>query len=496
MVKTDRCTMVLLFNFAEPDWISVPCDKKLTSTLICTTPDKSNNSEYIRKYFQVSKVQYYTYCSNKNIAITGICYIFHWFYRKSNLQHFCKTMKAEPETTQNIMVVRKVFESLSLEDQFPPLVLETHKNTISVLKFQRSLNKVTYRIKTVAISQARGLGVCKYGKLNILIRLNLFICTKGGYISSQNICDGIEDCQFDKSDEENCTCSIQKNIYPNCKIILNRKLKICSEMYYMTFNGNCKKYTHFDKPNYHRYNRIVSSEESKLGLAGNRTLLQNQTLKCKNGAQIKLMFLDDLKFDCGSNGEDEPILMNLLKSDTYLTCEDSSMLPCKEGHSKCYFIHDICVYKLDINVNLFPCQNGGHLHECINFECNSMYKCRDSYCIPWLYVCDGKWDCPDGDEEDQILCTELQFCQNMYKCQKTTQKCLHLYSICDGKNDCPLGDDEQHCNLKYVQCPSECICLLMAISCYNVSTQTIYSKLVPFPIYLYFTHHHYFNGKN
>ena len=161
--------------------------------------------------------------------VTGICYIFHWFDRKSNLQHFCKTFEATRETIGNLTLLRQIFEPLSLEDQFPPLVLETHRKTTSVVKFRRSFNKVTYRIKTVRISESRGFGVCKYRKLNrsILIGLNLFLCTKGGYISSLNICDGIRDCQFDISDEENCTCGI-KQTQPNCKIIYTKKLKTCS----------------------------------------------------------------------------------------------------------------------------------------------------------------------------------------------------------------------------------------------------------------------------
>ena len=259
-------------------------------------------------------------------------------------------------------------------------------------------------------------------------------------------------------------------------------------MYYMTFKGNCKKYTYFNTLIDYHHSSVVSSEKSNLRLPGNRTSFHNQTFQCKSGTQIKLMFLNDLKFDCGPNGEDEPILMNLLKTETYLTCKDPKMLPCLEGHSKCYFIHDICIYKLNINAHLIPCQNGGHLHDCIRFECNLMYKCRGSYCIPWLYACDGKWDCPNGDDEDQILCTGIEFCKYMYKCQKMTQRCLHFHNICDGKNDCPLGDDEQHCNLQHVYCPLECFCLLMAINCYDVSIQTIYSELQSLFLYISISH--------
>ena len=36
----------------------------------------------------------------------------------------------------------------------------------------------------------------------------------------------------------------------------------------------------------------------------------------------------------------------------------------------------------------------------IVFECPDTYfKCPGNYCIPFHYVCDGEWQCPDGQDE-------------------------------------------------------------------------------------------------
>ncbi len=41
------------------------------------------------------------------------------------------------------------------------------------------------------------------------------------------------------------------------------------------------------------------------------------------------------------------------------------------------------------------------------YECpDNYFKCPGNYCIPLHYVCDGEWQCPDG--EDEIQCGELQ----------------------------------------------------------------------------------------
>ena len=99
-----------------------------------------------------------------------------------------------------------------------------------------------------------------------------------------------------------------------------------------------------------------------------------------------------------------------------------------------------------------PCRNGGHLQSCKNFECNMKFKCAESYCIPWTYVCDGKWDCPEGDDElENPACGRNVNCIHMYRCRKTNNTCLHIGNVCDGINNCPLEDDKLFCDLKDVQ---------------------------------------------
>ena len=105
-----------------------------------------------------------------------------------------------------------------------------------------------------------------------------------------------------------------------------------------------------------------------------------------------------------------------------------------------------------------------------------MFKCCGFYCIPWSYVCDGKWDCPNGvDEASSQKCGSVNRCMNLYKC-RNYQICVHLGSICDSYNNCPLGDDELHCSIYHEKCPSICHCLLYAIRCYNTSLKTLYIR--------------------
>ncbi len=100
-----------------------------------------------------------------------------------------------------------------------------------------------------------------------------------------------------------------------------------------------------------------------------------------------------------------------------------------------------------------------------------MFKCPGYYCIPWKYVCNERWDCPEGiDESFRDTCQGDRDCKNLIKC-KQSNICIHFGDVCDGVQDCPLGDDEYFCSLHGRKCPNECQCLVFFIKCFKTSLQ-------------------------
>ena len=158
-----------------------------------------------------------------------------------------------------------------------------------------------------------------------------------------------------------------------------------------------------------------------VGKTEGRSTIDIKPFECDNGKLLDPTLLNDLVADCGPDAEDEPILKSLLTLNTYYPCIKPDMIPCREGHSKCYVFTDICAYKLSrVYKYIIPCRNGKHLQNCTMFECNMMFKCIKSYCILWTFVCDGKWDCPEGDGEILSgMCGKDLFCNKMYKCKGT-----------------------------------------------------------------------------
>ncbi|XP_048489163.1 uncharacterized protein LOC105397515 [Plutella xylostella] len=63
-------------------------------------------------------------------------------------------------------------------------------------------------------------------------------------------------------------------------------------------------------------------------------------------------------------------------------------------------------------------------------------QCGDGTCVLQDWVCDGKPDCPAGDDEAQCVSCE----RNEFRCGDDT--CIQQRWVCDGYADCAAGEDE------------------------------------------------------
>ncbi len=142
---------------------------------------------------------------------------------------------------------------------------------------------------------------------------------------------------------------------------------------------------------------------------------------------------------------------------------------CSYSSNKHFFVHEICSYVLGRKKLLVPCRHGEHLQSCVLFECNMKFKCPRSYCIPWNYACDGKWDCASG--RDELSCGSQRICAKMLRCTSSSA-CIVLGNACDGLKNCPLGEDEMFCHAKELKCPNFCTCLLYSVHCFHQHTTT------------------------
>ena len=453
---TNYCTLMLLSNLREPDWISTSCNERLLAFTVCRKMATTKGKYKISKY----KFASLYLCKSDHIIVNGKCYSFLWREFWNMTGQVCKYFKARGISMNEFTSFSHIFDAVSSVNMFPSFVIQKlSKKTIQVIHIHKLFNQVRFTAVQPNISEASGHVICNFNKIKTFIGINLFKCSKGGYIHHRYVCDGITDCPNDRIDEEFCICDQNKFIANKTNLCMKLKNNIsatqCTFNYYLEINGVCKKYDS---------NMLANKTETQPPLKGQSL----EKFICNSGKPLDASLVNDLVSDCGPEFEDEPaLLLSMNKTQTFV-CRQQE-IPCLEGHYKCFNITDICSYKLNIENNIIPCRNGGHLENCANFECNMMFKCHDSYCIPGTYVCDGKWDCPSGDDEDtKNICIQIRACQNMFKCRGKHHKCISVGKICDNKLDCLHYDDEMFCELKSIQCPISCNCLIFAITCNRV----------------------------
>eukprot|EP00057_Strongylocentrotus_purpuratus_P024487 XP_011678961.1 PREDICTED: G-protein coupled receptor GRL101-like [Strongylocentrotus purpuratus] len=196
-----------------------------------------------------------------------------------------------------------------------------------------------------------------------------FRCSDGSCISISFYCDSIPHCQ-DNSDESECA------------------LPPCTEDEFACDNGQCipvGKRCDFIS---HCYD---ASDEDGCVLE-----LFHSAFQCYDGSLFPRQVHCDGVIDCiGNTNEDESECAYSTSGDA---CDLATDITCSNG--ACASHTTRCLHELDEYGFFTGCRDVTHLRACGNFECPESYlKCPSSYCIPLRYRCDGKMDCPSGEDE-------------------------------------------------------------------------------------------------
>ena len=449
------CGEMLLYNLADPEWITIGCYEPLTEHTFCiSNPQKIKPNSKVNKLVEIKL--YKRLCILKN----DMCYNFQWHNKETTKNKLEKVRF----TIFNIEMFQYIFDAVRVE--LSPFIIQN-----AIVKYSKFGSFYHYETKKIYnISAAEGFVIYLHNSLSFELDGYTFKCSSQMYISIQFVCDGINDCSGDEAmNEKNCKCN-QTNDYPsNCKTLQSfHGRKTCSLFYIKTVDGHCHLYNYFMGPTDRSYYQSSTEEHQRLE-TNFHSSPENFTQKgfsCNNVVNISSLLVNDLVSDCGPEADDEPLLKSIATGNRS-HCINKNHIPCRKDHSKCFNISEICTYHLNHLKHLIPCRTGEHLENCGKFECNMMFKCPDYYCIPWSYVCDGVWDCPQGyDESIDNVCRQSGQCANLYKCRNASRS-LHVNDICNGNVECPLGDAEYFCKLCNITCPSHCQCLTFVLKFYH-----------------------------
>ncbi len=403
---TYRCTLMLLYNLASPEWININCPDGILKNVICAFQKNQEHSSPTPTNFDSS------FCPLSHLRKNSICILVVWSNKPdTNLERFPMTSTSSLnfvlQTVKLSPLMSTHEELVFVYDEFHEIYRKSHANIWNSVYVFRVYRRPTGRT-TAATS--------------------VFRCENRVHISPLKVCNNINDCG-DESDEMFWTCNSSSVVFfihdKTLRSQLNQQLVVPSE-----------NRTSDEGLSSHSFKNLYFPTE----------LQKNQSSSGKS-----------VVAETGSNAGNS---INEIDNRTF--CLYPGEHPCRSHQQECFNVSNVCVYTLGNENNIVPCSNGAHLINCRDFECNVMFKCHVYYCLPWKYVCDANWDCPRGVDESKFCLTRL--CKNMYKCTNTTI-CVHLHRVCDGSRDCKAGDDENFCKFKAQKCPFNCHCLLSTLLC-------------------------------
>ncbi len=419
-VSSERCTLLLASNLAEPEYLNLECNKKLLAHVVCDTAQGNKSLGKI-----TNKILHHSlFCSQNMISTKEHCHGFLWLSHKS--ADDCRT-KSFPVSSIDEKLFATIFKAVDVDNV---IFYINNVTVIYEIKCIKNIASERCQISDSNIKETHGFLVLKENKQLQIIGGNIFECKDSIFVSSTMRCDGHQDCP-NSADEVNCTCKSISDQLVSCQWVIDTQSHkgYCGPLFTKNSRGKC-----------------VQAVQS---IPNNKEYLNE---KCV------LMWHNELVHTILSEGK-------------LFLCELEFEFPCQPGLPVCFNISVICIFKVSQCGGVLPCPNGAHLRDCTSFECNANFKCDNSYCVPYKVLCNGIWDCLHGEDEACSSQQSLVWCKNMFQCKDAMNKCIHLGNVCDNFADCPLKDDEYSCSLTRVPCPKFCFCLTFSMFCPQVTEQ-------------------------
>ena len=218
---------MLITNLAKPEWITINCDEKLTTDVMCYIEDVTNLTTTTDL---PASVVFNANCIIKN----NKCFVFHWINR-----NYLKIQ--DDKSIKNVLDIESfkfLFDAVSAT--ISPILYSDYKYKVT---YQKYAGFYDFRVEKTN-ENSEGFVVSKLNPVSLMkVGLNTFKCEKNVFISITLLCNGHNDCSGqDPLDEIGCECDSQVANMTKCKSkIKGIGLKMCS-YFLQAVNNSCHVY--------------------------------------------------------------------------------------------------------------------------------------------------------------------------------------------------------------------------------------------------------------
>ncbi len=514
-----RCTAVLAQFSVGLEWIKVPCNQSISNTyFVCEiklNTTKNNVSTQYRSIYlpyigcPAKMLQFNSSCM-RGLSVPSINTMFmEDLCIREKMDFFQLPQSLDTKTKDQHFLVdllvsmthrwpNKADDDSELSDtiiaSYPSTHVKGHIGSIGLVAVQFS-EMLFSHVQVANLSEAapgNSMYVTICSQPMVVVRMGCLpghsVCNDRTCVLSHYFCDGITD----SSDEEGCShvCSsvdtsrVNMHCFTNC----TWTVCVCHDLYFQCPLGGCVPWSRVcdgvpdcgqGEDEHFCVSLLKQKGQGHVVFPWIHPVSTRNIYNCLDGPNISVAYKNDLVPDCPLQ-DDEQAFGEFLRQGRKLDffsdetlCDDSDETTCVKGYKGvCYPRHLYCIhepYQHQAAVSESPlykrhiCRNGGHLINCERHSCPSPFKCPSAFCIPTHAICNGRADCPNGEDEEE--CKPLS-CPGMLLCRHD-HVCVYPYDVRSGHIKCPLSTDKALANVAL--CPVQCLCHGNAVLCDHVS---------------------------
>ncbi len=383
------CVAMLLDNFANPEWISVPCSKPLVKSLFCQTSINFTKNETKEHELQKRSV-----CKEEDLVKNNTCLSFVW-QSKQKLGPFSGNtiFNTTLDTITNFLFLFK-----AVPVHRPPMLLPYLKGSISAKRYHHVVQYVLESPST------EGFVVLVSSQKTAARKVNLFMCTGSVFVSALYMCDSTS------------TCSAARHTY---QILCEGKstTKLCPSLLTKSHTGHCTLFIGEDISA--TVKKEVTQPQFMWKRSSHGNCNQNGLLPCESNHSVCYKVSEVCIYTLGQNNQ-------------FLTCQYGDHLQsCKKYECnmkfKCPSFY--CILWKQVCDGKWNCPSGADEkpNQICGRErtCSHMFSCRKAQiCVHLGDVCNRIKDCPRGDDE--------QHCSLHLACPDRCHLCIEM---CENKHN-------------------------------------------------------------